>query len=76
MKYVVCARLHAYSSTVVTMQECTHTHRLLETLLYQAHLPRIGRERNAILKTKTYDPFCYYSFQSLKRKKLLKLDLI
>lgn len=39
-------------------------------------LPRISRGTNAILKSKTYDPFCSCSFQSPNRVQLIKFDFI
>lgn len=60
------------------MQECTHTHRytVLETLSIWAPFARISGGTNAILKSKTYDPFCSCSFQSPNRVELIKLDFI
>lgn len=39
-------------------------------------LPRISRGTNAIVKSKTYDPFCDFIFQSPNRVKLIELDSI
>lgn len=39
-------------------------------------LPRISRGTNAIVKSKTYDPFCDFIFQSPNRAELIKLYFI